>query len=69
MNRSERKHSHLFTIRIWAGETGDTQPGWRGQVEHILSGERQYFRDWDALIAFLRAAVGPPGSDGPGSGQ
>lgn len=53
----EVSQSHLYTIRIWAEEGGCPGESWRGQVEHILSGERQYFRDWDALVKFLQSSA------------
>jgi hypothetical protein len=49
--------SHLFTVRLWAEELGDGQTEWRGQVQHVLSGETRYFRDWAALVEFVRAML------------
>ena len=49
--------SHLFTMRIWSEELGDGQTEWRGQVQHALSGETGYFREWPALIAWLLATL------------
>ena len=31
---------------------------WRGNVQHALSGETRYFREWADLIAFVREQVG-----------
>jgi len=45
--------SHLFTVRLWAEETGDGQTEWRGRVQHVTSGEAYYFRDWPTLITYL----------------
>jgi hypothetical protein len=45
--------SHLFTVRLWAEETGNGQTEWRGRVQHVTSGEACYFRDWPTLIAHL----------------
>ena len=50
--------SHLFTVRIWREELGDDRVEWRGKVQHALSGEAQYFREWAELIAFVREQVG-----------
>lgn len=47
------QRSHLFTVRVWAEPLGDGQLEWRGRVQHVLSGERRYFRDWPALERFL----------------
>jgi hypothetical protein len=36
--------SHLFTVHLWAEDLGDGQTRWRGQVNHVLSRETQWFR-------------------------
>jgi len=54
--------THLFTIRMWAEALGKDHAEWRGQVRHVTSGETRYFRDWPALVAFLREVL-PPLSD------
>jgi len=41
----QQHHSHLFTVRLWLEELGDGRAEWRGQVQHVLSGETHYFRD------------------------
>lgn len=46
-------YSHLFTVRLWMEELGNGQTEWRGQVQHVLTGEKRYFRDWSTLIEFL----------------
>ena len=45
--------SHLFTVRLWMEELGNSQTEWRGQVQQVLTGEKRYFRDWSTLIEFL----------------
>jgi hypothetical protein len=45
--------SHLFTVRLWAEDIGDSQTEWRGRMQHVTSGEAHYFRDWPTLIAHL----------------
>lgn len=54
--------THLFTIRMWAEALDADRAEWRGKVQHMASGETRYFRDWPALVAFLREAL-PPLSD------
>jgi hypothetical protein len=49
--------SHLFTVRIWREELGDGRIEWRGKVQHALSGEARYFREWTELIAFMREQI------------
>ena len=49
--------SHLFTVRIWREELGGGRIEWRGKVQHPLSGEACYFREWAELIAFMHEQV------------
>ena len=50
-------YSHLFTVRLWLEDLGDGRTEWRGQVQHVLSGEARYFRDWPTVIALLQAML------------
>jgi hypothetical protein len=59
-----RHQSHLFTVRIWPEALQD-RVEWRGKVQHVLSGEARYFREWPALVAFLLQALSQP-DDPPG---
>jgi hypothetical protein len=45
--------SHLFTVRLWSEVLGDGRTEWRGQVQHVTSQERCYFREWTTLESFL----------------
>ncbi|OQA45744.1 MAG: hypothetical protein BWY52_01157 [Chloroflexi bacterium ADurb.Bin325] len=45
--------SELFTVRMWPEDLGEGQVEWRGKVQHAISGETRYFRDWSALLAFF----------------
>lgn len=49
--------SHLFTVRLWQEELGAGQTEWRGQVQHVLTGEAGYFRDWSTLVNLLLAML------------
>ena len=51
--RRREPHSDLFTLRVWPEEVDDGHVEWRGKVQHVTSGEVHYFRDWDAMLAFL----------------
>jgi len=54
MNKDQlTRPSHLFTVRVWRTRLDDGRTEWRGQVQHVLSGERYYFRDWASLITHL----------------
>ena len=50
----EHIQSHLFTLRLWDEQVGETETEWRGKVQHVISGETGYFRDWTTLIDVLR---------------
>lgn len=47
-------NSYLFTVRLWPEELGGGQREWRGKVQHVMSGEVRYFRDWPGLTRFLQ---------------
>jgi hypothetical protein len=42
--------SELFTLRVWREALGNGQIEWRGRIQHVLSGQVYYFRNWQALI-------------------
>ncbi|MFQ6102178.1 MAG: hypothetical protein ACE5OS_13225 [Anaerolineae bacterium] len=62
--RQEHYHSHLFTVRLWLEDLGDGQAEWRGRVQHVLTSEVRYFREWPALIDHLLAMLPAVGSEG-----
>jgi hypothetical protein len=49
--------SAAFIVRVWC-ESGGEVPGavraWRGSIEHVATGERSFFMDLEAVIAFMR---------------
>ena len=57
-DESLRVQSHLFTVRVWREELGAGRSEWRGKVQHALSGEARYFREWGELISFVREQAG-----------
>lgn len=46
--------SHLFLIRIWSEDLSEDRLEWRGQVQHVTSGQSRYFRDWQTLVTYLQ---------------
>lgn len=56
-NDSLSPRSHLFTVRLWPEELDDGQVEWRGQVQHVLSEESRYFREWAGLVEFISATL------------
>jgi hypothetical protein len=65
MNPSDPEYTS-FLIRLWREPPASlasqaTGYEWLVQVEHISSGEKQYFASLDGLFAFIRAQLpGPP---------
>jgi hypothetical protein len=56
MPQSFERHTISFILRLWVESTQDSgQSRWRGQVEHVGSGERVYFEVPAALLDFLAA--------------
>lgn len=56
--------SHLFLVRLWVGDKGDDPQGWRGKVQHMVTGEAHNFEGvaelTQALLRMLhRKHVGP----------
>jgi hypothetical protein len=56
----QHEQSHLFTLRLWSEEGTDGHSEWRGKIQHVMSGEAHYFREWQALVQFLLVML--PGS-------
>ena len=54
--------THLFTVRMWLEDLGQGQTEWRGEVQHVVSGEMRYFRDWPAMVALLQAMLPKKGT-------
>jgi hypothetical protein len=63
----QQRRSHLFTVRLWAEDIGEDQAEWRGKVQHVISGDTRYFRDWNNLIALLQMMVSQRESGQPGA--
>lgn len=57
MSERHIQDSQLFTVRIWAEDSGGMQVEWRGEVKHIPSGRSRYFREWNSLLAFMTQAL------------
>lgn len=74
-NHTQAGRTHLFMVRLWLELLGEGHAEIRGEVRHVLSGERRYIRDWATLKAFLDECMGegdksfepPPSDDGDGS--
>jgi hypothetical protein len=52
---AQDRQSQLFTVRVWREDLGEGRAEWRGRIQHVLSGEARYFRDWSGLAEQMRA--------------
>lgn len=61
--------SAAFIVRVWC-ESGGELPAvvraWRGSIEHVASGQRTFFTELDAVIAFMRPHLVALGIEEPG---
>ena len=72
MDETQRPlHNHLFTLRVWQADSGEGQMEWRGKLQHVVSGQTRYFRDWPTLILHLGEMLSEPidGSHAPRCGD
>ncbi|MCG2767835.1 MAG: hypothetical protein L6435_05555 [Anaerolineae bacterium] len=51
-NRDPGPPLNTFIVRFWR-ETGAGEGRWRGQVQHVQSGERIAFADKGTLMSFI----------------
>jgi hypothetical protein len=51
--------SHSFIVRIWQEqrEFSSSPPEWRGVIEHIPDGERQYFQQIEEILPFMQIFI------------
>jgi hypothetical protein len=55
MTLQQRKYVSFF-IRIWEEprEMEDENPEWRGSVENVQTGQKNYFKGMENLVGFIR---------------
>lgn len=48
-------HSESFIVRVWLErrEIAGALPIWRGVIEHVGSGKRQYVLELDTIVLFM----------------
>jgi hypothetical protein len=46
-------HSQLFALRLWTEHEDPESKDVRFKVQHVLSGEARYARNWDEVEAFV----------------
>jgi len=45
----------VFVVRMWRPDTAQPQPGRRGRVEHVSSGQHRFFTSLVELCEFISA--------------
>jgi len=60
-------HSASFIVRIWRerGEGLTASQEWRGAIEHVQSGRRNFFRDLSAIANFMKPHLEQIGIEAP----
>jgi hypothetical protein len=43
---------------MWAEPIDEDRSEWRGQVEHLQSGEKRYFQQLEVMLAFVTSHIG-----------
>ena len=51
--QSSDRRSHRLTVRVWRKPENRDRSEIRGKVQHVLTGEVHYPRDWAVLGAFV----------------
>ncbi len=55
MDKQRQLHrTQLFVLRVWLEDLGKGQTEWRGDIQNTATREKQYFREWSALLAFMQ---------------
>jgi hypothetical protein len=52
-NAEIKRLAATFIVRLWTEHAQGEAPQWRGQVEHVQSDRKHYFRELDQMVAFI----------------
>jgi len=63
MNPFSPHPTATFIVRMWAEPINEDHNEWRGQVEHLQSGEKRYFQQLTIMLAFITSHIGA--TEGP----
>jgi hypothetical protein len=58
MNRTKGPPAATFIVRLWLEHGEEAERAWRGQIEHIQSGEREYVREMTQVTRFMEKHFG-----------
>jgi len=53
MAQTGRSRTATFLVRLWVENEEETESAWRGQVEHVQSGEKRYVREISQMVKFI----------------
>ncbi len=62
------RRTATFVVRLWAEYLEQTPPAWRGEIEHVGSGEKAHFREAADIVRFIAAHVSETAAQGEGDG-
>lgn len=57
MSEPLRRRTVTFIVRMWTEYLEQTPPAWRGEIEHVGSGEKAHFREASDVVRFIAAHV------------
>jgi hypothetical protein len=53
MAHTKGRRTTTFIVRLWQDDGEENSRPWRGQIEHVQTGEKEYVRDMTQVIAFI----------------
>jgi hypothetical protein len=54
------RRTATFIVRLWAEYLDQTPPAWRGEIEHVSSGETMCFGDVNQMWEFIAGLTAKP---------
>ncbi len=57
MTDQDPSREEVFVVRFWPDPARPEANGWRGCVDHVVTGERQFFVELSALTEFVSAGL------------
>lgn len=60
MGDSLPRRTVTFIVRLWAEYVDQTPPAWRGEIEHVSSGETLCFGDANQMWEFIAGLTEHP---------
>jgi hypothetical protein len=53
MDRTKGPPAATFVVRLWLERGEEAECAWRGQIEHVQSGEREYVCEMTQVTGFI----------------